>query len=104
MSSQPPLKCLNGREVFELAGRVYRWEDVFLWAMASGEWEQLLTQTRLPLACANGFRASGRRIASRHVEEAAEAFRYARQLETAAAMRQWLRYWRLTPERWRQAI
>jgi hypothetical protein len=104
MSNQPSLKCLIGREAFEISGRVYRWEDVFLCAMARGDWEWLLDRFRLTLVCATASRAASRRIASRHVEEAAEAFRYAHKLETAAAMRNWLRYWRLTPERWRQAI
>jgi hypothetical protein len=104
MSSQLPLKCLIGREVFEIAGRVYRWEDAFLWSMARSDWEQVLTSIRLTLACATALRGAGRKIASRHVEETAAAFRYAHKLESAAAMRQWLSYWRLSPERWRQAI
>jgi hypothetical protein len=104
MSSQPPLKCLNGRPVFEVSGWSYRWEDVFLWSMAGEEWERVLGRFGLTLTCAKAFRAAGRRIASDHVEEAANAFRYAHKLENAAAMRRWLNYWRLTPERWRQAI
>jgi hypothetical protein len=104
MSSQPPLKCLIGREVFEACGRVFRWEDVFLWSMVRGEWERHVDRVRLTLACAKVFRAAGRKIATRSVEEAAEEFRYAHKLEPAATMRQWLHYWRLTPERWRRAL
>jgi hypothetical protein len=72
--------------------------------MACGEWERFVDRFRQTLAGARAFRAAGRRIVSRRVEEAAEAFRYTHKLETAAAMRRWLRDWRLTPERWRQAI
>jgi hypothetical protein len=104
MSRQAPLENLSGKDVFQIPGRVYRWADVFLWTMVRAEWEPFLERIRLTLAGANAFRAAGQRIPSRLVEEAAQEFRYAHRLETAAAMRRWLRYWRLTPERWRQAI
>src|SRR5262249_26877662 len=102
--NQPPLKSLSGREVFNIAGRAYRWEQVFLWVMARGEWERLLDRFRLTLASAKAFRLAGRRNARSHVEDAAEVIRYYHRLENAAAMRRWLNYWRLTPERWRRAI
>jgi hypothetical protein len=72
--------------------------------MTCGQWDPLLDRICLTLTCAQAFRAAGRKIRSRGVVEAAEAFRYAHKLETAEAMGQWLHYWRLTPERWRQAI
>ena len=38
------------------------------------------------------------------LEEWASHFRYERNLEAADAMRRWLHYWRLTPERWMRAM
>lgn len=85
------MQALYGRPVFAVDGNTFFWEDVVLDAVRRGKWNRLEQEVREGFAAMEevdstagdaGFEAA--------VEEAAQEFRYARDLVTAKEMEDWL--------------
>jgi hypothetical protein len=87
--------------VFSVGPREYVWLDVFLAAMLRGEWRQFERQLAEGLAC---LAAAADRQAEwpeeREIEEAANTFRYERDLITADETIVWLDRAGLTMDAW----
>lgn len=99
------MSCLNNprwrQTVFSVASREYQWIDVFLAAMIRGDWREFERPVIEGLACAaeanettNAWPADGR------IDEAATAFRYARDLLTTDETMAWLAQAGISLEDW----
>ena len=100
-----PTSCLlNSRwrqKVFSVGPREYVWLDVFLAAMLRGEWRQFERQLVEGLACLAA--AADPRAAwpdDRQIEDAANTFRYERDLITSDETISWLDRAGLTIDAW----
>jgi hypothetical protein len=100
-----PTSCLVNsrwrRKVFSVGPREYVWLDVFLAAMLRGEWRQFERQLGEGLAC---LAAAADPLAAwpddRQIEEAANTFRYERDLITSDETISWLDRAGLTMDAW----
>ena len=95
------MKDVYRRAVFALAGAEYTWGDVALAAALRGDWRAVAERARLGarlLAREDG--PDGTALPDDEVEDAANAFRYARDLVTAEETEAWLDRWDLDPESW----
>jgi hypothetical protein len=92
------------RPVFEVADRGYRWRDVVDAARARGDWQRIEQRAREGMACARQADASGDRLGRREVEDAADRWRYARNLLAADETEQWLARWGLEVEDWLEYV
>jgi hypothetical protein len=99
-----PASCLlNSRwreKVFSVGAREYVWLDVFLAAMLRGEWRQFERQLCEGLACLAAADPHAAWPDDRQIEEAANAFRYERDLITGDETISWLDRAGLTMDAW----
>jgi hypothetical protein len=93
------MKRLYGRPVFALAEETFVWEDVILHAVVSGTWAAVDQEVRLGLAWASLSEGEGDALEGA-LEEAAQEFRYERDLVTAQEMEHWLAQRGLTAAEW----
>jgi hypothetical protein len=82
------MQALYGRPVFAVESRTFYWEDVVLDAIHHGSWAEVEQSVREGLAAADNA-AEGEDLEAA-VEEAAQEFRYERDLVTAKEMESWL--------------
>jgi hypothetical protein len=94
------MKELFGTAVFESSAEPYYWEDVALFALLTGRWDELEEQLRAGLAAQAHFAASGDSPHEAKIDEAAAEFRYERELITAAETEAWLQAAGLTASEW----
>ena len=94
------MKGLFGTAVFESGAERYYWEDVALFALLTGQWDELEEEVRAGLACQAHFRSSGEPMPDARIEEAASDYRYERELITAAETEAWLTAHGLTAGQW----
>ncbi|MDH5283542.1 MAG: hypothetical protein OEW80_06620, partial [Gemmatimonadota bacterium] len=78
----------------------YYWEDVALYAMLTGQWDELEEGVRAGLACQAHFESSGEPTPDDKIEAAAGEYRYERELITAAETEEWLESHGLTAGEW----
>jgi hypothetical protein len=83
------------RHVFSVGEQDYRWADVVAAARVWGRWDEVSRQTGRGLAAVERL-ASG----EPEVEEAGQAFRYARGLLAAEEMEAWLAHWGVSHADW----
>ncbi len=99
-----PISCLlNSRwrqKVFSVGPREYVWLDVFLAAMLRDEWRQFERQLGEGLACLAAADDQAAWPDDRHIEEAANTFRYERDLITSDETISWLDRAGLTMDAW----
>ncbi len=101
------MRDLIGRPVLAVGEAVYNWEDVILAAAAWGEWSRVVERTRQGLAlvaAADEEDGDEPPFTDEEVEEAANEFRYARNLVAAEEMESWLAAWGLDVDGWMQWI
>jgi len=94
------MQRLAGRAVFTVGGREYGWEDVALAAHLWGEAASLKRRTREGIACVRHLERLGDKHPETEVEEAADAWRYARDLLSGDDMHAWLEERMLTMDDW----
>ena len=94
------MKGLFGTAVFESGAEPYYWEDVALFALLTGQWDELEQDVRAGLACQAHFQSTGEPVPDAKIEEAASEYRYERELITAAETEDWLAARGLTAEQW----
>jgi hypothetical protein len=96
------MRARLAESVFSVAGRSYDWLDVVLWGLVWGDWAELEGEARLGLACVRRVDedAEADPADPTLVEEAANEFRYARNLLSAEEMEGWLARSGLTAEDW----
>lgn len=94
------MKGLFGTAVFESGAEPYYWEDVALFALLTGQWDDLEQEVRAGLACQAHFQSTGEPMPDAKIEEAASEYRYERELITAAETEDWLSAHGLTAEQW----
>lgn len=93
------MKSLYGRAVFAVDGEPFYWEDVVLDACRDGRWARWEREVGAGvLALAAG--GSGSYPSEGAVDEAAQEFRYERDLITAREMEEWLEARGLTAAEW----
>jgi hypothetical protein len=81
---------LYGRQIFAVDGEVYYWEDVILFALATGRWDALERAARQGLQAAAQWERSGQPLPQDEIDAAAQEFRYDRDLITARETEAWL--------------
>lgn len=84
------MQALYGRPVFVVEGDTFFWEDVVLDAIRRGKWAQLEQEVREGFAALEEFDSAEDDEFDGAVDEAAQEFRYARELVTAHEMEVWL--------------
>jgi len=94
------MKGLFGTAVFESGAEPYYWEDVALYALLTGRWDELEERVRAGLACQAYFQATGEPTPEDKIDEAAGEYRYERELITAAETEDWLESRGLTAAEW----
>jgi hypothetical protein len=101
LDARREMTALLGLEVFVAGGEVYRWEDVIAAAGLRGEWspieERALENLALIFLADEDSEAAA---AEEAIDEAADEFRYARDLITSEEMESWLARWELDAETW----
>lgn len=75
---------------FEVGAECYTWDDIVLAATLWGEWQQLRDRVRASLATVHYLRGCQAAPSADEIERAADEFRYARNLITAAETEAWL--------------
>lgn len=85
------------RAVFSVGGQDYRWADVIAAARAWSRWDETAGETRIGLAAVERL---SQPIAEAELDEARQAFRYARGLIAAEEMEAWLERWALKATEW----
>jgi hypothetical protein len=93
------MQALYGRPVFSVDGDTFFWEDVVLDAMRRGRWTRLEREVREGLACVAEAEAA-EDVPEEEIEEAAQEFRYARDLVTGQEMEDWLEARSLSAREW----
>ena len=86
--------------VFAVDGEEFRWRDVLLAAVRSGDWHALERRAREGWALAAQAADSGAPFPSDEVDAAGREFRYDRDLLTAQSMEEWLDRWQLSIPEW----
>lgn len=81
---------LYGRQIFAVDGEVYYWEDVVLFALATGRWDALERATRQGLRAVIQWERSGQPLPQDEIDAASQEFRYDRDLITARETEAWL--------------
>lgn len=104
MSLRPLTGPRWARPVFRLGSRPYTWLDVALGAMLRGDWERFEAHLRAGAAGAAEADRMGAWPEAHEVEEAATAFRYARDLLTSEETEAWLADAGLTLETWSEVL
>ncbi len=84
------MQALYGRPVFVVEGDTFFWEDVVLDAIRRGKWAQLEQEVREGFAALEEFDSAEDDEFDVAVDEAAQEFRYGRELVTAHEMEEWL--------------
>lgn len=90
--------------VFGVGDDEYRWSDVEAAARAWGDWAALESGVRRILACIERLRDTPEAPGDAEVEEAANEFRYARDLLSAEDMEGWLDARNLTSDEWMEHV
>jgi hypothetical protein len=85
------------RPVFAAGDQDYRWADVVAAAQHWSRWAELERRTADGLAALAGL---PEKIGQAEVDEAMQAFRYARSLIAAEEMEAWLEHWGLRAQDW----
>jgi hypothetical protein len=85
------------RPVFSAGEQDYRWTDVVSAARAWGRWDEIARQVSAGHAAAERL---SQPIAQSELDEAKQAFRYARSLIAAEEMEAWLERWGLNARDW----
>jgi hypothetical protein len=98
------VKALLTQVVFVVGGQPYDWADVALAARLWRDWDILEEEVRQGLACVRQLEDADEEPDPDQVSAAAEAFRYERDLLTAAEAEAWLKRWDLTAESWMDYI
>ena len=88
------------RRVFSIGGREFAWVDVVFAAMARGEWSAFERRLAEGLACAARADADDTSPPDEAIDEAATAYRYDRDLISAADVTAWLDRVGLSAEEW----
>ena len=91
------LRQVLDRPVFAAGDQDYRWADVVSAARQWGRWDEL---GRLAAEGRAALERLPEGIAQAELDEAMQAFRYARSLIAAEEMEAWLEHWALTPKEW----
>jgi hypothetical protein len=91
------MKSLYGRAVFAVDGEPFFWEDVVLDASRDGRWARWEGEVGAGVAA---LAAVGGQLSDEAVDEAAQEFRYQRDLITAREMEEWLDARGLTAGEW----
>ncbi|HKV72873.1 MAG TPA: hypothetical protein VJN95_00020 [Gemmatimonadales bacterium] len=91
------MKSLYGRAVFAVDGEPFFWEDVVLDATRDGRWARWEREVGAGVAA---LAAGAAQLPEEVVDEAAQEFRYERDLITAREMEEWLEARGLTPSEW----
>lgn len=94
------MQRLAGRAVFTVGAREYGWEDVALAAHLWGEAAALERQTREGIACSKRLERLGEAGPETEMEEAADAWRYERDLLSGDDLHAWLDERHLTMDDW----
>lgn len=84
------MHSLYGRQIFAVDGEVYYWEDVVLFALATGRWDALERAARQGMQAATQWERSGQPLPQDEIDAAAQEFRYDRDLITARETEAWL--------------
>lgn len=92
------------RHVFSVGGEDFTWFDVAMSAMVRGQWSAFERRLAEGLACAARAACDCAEPAADAIDEAATAFRYERDLISAADVTQWLDRAALTAEEWTDYI
>jgi hypothetical protein len=96
----PNTRLRPGPPLFSTGDRHYDRDDVVVAAILRGEWHALVEQARRGLACAEHHRLGEEGPDAFDLEQAAQEFRYARNLITAEETEAWLARSGLTFEDW----
>jgi hypothetical protein len=104
LSRTSPAACLRQRRwrrpVFAIAARSFDWIDVFLAAMARGDWAPFERDLVTGLACLAEADSAGAGPSTARIAEAATAFRYQRDLLSGAETAAWLANHNVTLDAW----
>lgn len=87
---------------FSVSGRPFTWRDAIAHARATGAWETLERQTAEGVALLHTRGQSG--PPPDDLREAANAFRYERNLVAAEELEAWLDHWEVTVDEWMDHI
>jgi hypothetical protein len=99
------MQALYGRPVFVVEGDTFFWEDVVLDAIRRGKWSGLEQEVREGFAVLEEIESSSEdEEFEAAVEEAAQEFRYARDLVTAQEMEDWLAVHEVSLREWMDHI
>jgi hypothetical protein len=88
------------RRVFEAGERVFVWRDVVDAARAAGDWDPIERAGRESLACLRHAGTVTEPVDERDLEQAADEWRYARNLIAAEEVQQWLARFGLSVDEW----
>jgi hypothetical protein len=98
------MQALYGRPVFVVEADTFFWEDVVLDAIRRGKWAQLEQKVREGFAAVEEFDSAEDDEFEAAVDEAAQEFRYDRELVTAHEMEQWLAARGISAREWMDYI
>lgn len=98
------MQRLAGRKVFKVGARDYRWEDVLLAAHLWGEMAELERRVREAIACRKHTEDVGRPLSEDELDEAADEWRYDRDLLAADDTQEWLDQHGLDADDWLEFI
>ncbi len=94
------MRRLAGRKLFTVGKRTYRGEDLVLCAHLWGEYATLEARARRGIACSKHMEAMGEDVPESAVDEAAEVWRYERDLLSADDTESWLAERQLKADEW----
>jgi hypothetical protein len=92
------------RRVFSIGGLEFAWIDVMFAAMAHGEWSAFERRLAEGLACAARANAEDVSPSDEAIDEAATAYRYDRDLISAADVTSWLERVALSADEWTEYL
>lgn len=95
------MNAFLNQDVLEIAGTSFAWGDVVRAAEAWGDWTAIRERAASNLAALAAEDVSFRGLGPADLDAAEAAFRYSRNLESAAEMEAWLDRWHLDEEDWR---
>ena len=96
------MNAFLNQKVLEIAGAPFAWGDVVRAAEAWGDWTSVHERAASNLAALAAWDASFRGLAPADLDAAEAAFRYSRNLESAAETEAWLDRWHLDEDDWRE--
>jgi hypothetical protein len=91
---------LAGRDAFKIGSEVYTWDDVLTVAHLDGDYRRLVGTAKRGVASEAQLAKRGSGTPEDDVDEAAEAWRYDRDLLAADDLEEWLDQRRLTYDEW----